>query len=245
MVATTTKSMVFGSYQKICVTMCDAPFLCIFCTIRPIDPDECGGLASSVTMNYDPRYQPPPSQYGCQQYGYPQPPRKKPVSTLLVLAIMVGAGVAITFAVVVAAVVDTPSTPYATDAGPSKAEQLEQSKRAMEAELAKAAAAKKEARLAKLRKACGMKPDAGIEEPVFDDIRYACYGLVKEGLKAPSSAEFAPAPPSGVSGFLTDDGCRYIFDSWVEALNPFGVKLRTRYRCIYDPRTDKLTVESL
>jgi hypothetical protein len=34
-----------------------------------------------------------------------------------------------------------------------------------------------------------------------------------------------------------DDGCNRIYASWVDAKNAFGVKVRTRFECKFDPRT--------
>lgn len=75
-----------------------------------------------------------------------------------------------------------------------------------------------------------MKVDGGL-------IREYCLSAVREKLKSPSSAEFndSTLPEYGISGWL--------WMSYVEADNNFGVKLRTGFTCSADgPDADHISV---
>lgn len=100
------------------------------------------------------------------------------------------------------------------------------------AQLASANAAREKEHEDRMRAAC--KRDSG---PLFfaddGDIRAQCRARVQASLKAPSSAKFDYAETT----LLTTDQCNRIFESSVEAQNPFGVMLRTPFTCTYDPRT--------
>ncbi|MCP4702842.1 MAG: hypothetical protein GY862_39175 [Gammaproteobacteria bacterium] len=69
-------------------------------------------------------------------------------------------------------------------------------------------------------------------KPSWHDGRYYCKDAVKQRLKAPSTADF-----SGDSGYrvtLPNDGpqiYRFEINGMVEAKNPLGVPLRSRYSC--------------
>ncbi len=87
-----------------------------------------------------------------------------------------------------------------------------------------------------VRKGCKLKASAPVFVIPDDDVRARCKVLVKEGMTAPSSAEFSyEATP-----LVSDDGCNRTYASSVEGLNAFGVKVRTAFRCTFDPRTGNL-----
>lgn len=105
-----------------------------------------------------------------------------------------------------------------------------------------AAAASAEAALEpwkiKTRKACGLKPGDEIFPATVRKQLQLCRVLVEGGLKVPGSGEFPDLPSeTETSGLSTVDGCRSFIDTYVDAKNAFGVKVRTRYRCTYDPTT--------
>jgi hypothetical protein len=86
------------------------------------------------------------------------------------------------------------------------------------------------------RKACHVKPDAGIHPASARELAKMCIVLVDAGLKVPGSGTYPDLPAEGETGGLsTIDGCRYFFDSYVDGKNVLGVATRTRYRCTYDP----------
>jgi hypothetical protein len=90
----------------------------------------------------------------------------------------------------------------------------------------------------KTRKACGLKPDAPIYAATVREQAKMCRDLVEEGLKVPGSGDFPELPgETETKGLSSADGCRSSQDSYVDAKNAFGVKVRTRYRCTYDPTT--------
>ncbi len=43
----------------------------------------------------------------------------------------------------------------------------------------------------------------------------------------------------------SDDGCHRTHSSSVEGLNAFGVKVRTRYACTFDPKTGDISSKRL
>lgn len=85
-------------------------------------------------------------------------------------------------------------------------------------------------------------------QPVFvlddDDIRYRCQQLVRENLKAPSTADFPSKTEEGFREFKTDDGCHRTYNSYVESQNAFGVQIRTQYSCTFDPRSGDFTAHT-
>lgn len=94
-------------------------------------------------------------------------------------------------------------------------------------------------------------PDAkfpGVASVASVDDYDACWmaqKFVKDQLKAPSTANFAPCrePDSVVTG----NGRVWQVDSWVDAQNGFGAQLRTDFtaRLVYYPDTEKWTLMSL
>ncbi len=85
-----------------------------------------------------------------------------------------------------------------------------------------------------IRKGCKLSATAPVFALEDGDVRTRCQLLVQEGMTSPSSADF----PNDSSVKLTsDDGCNRILVSSVEGLNAFGVKVRSRYACTFDPRT--------
>lgn len=67
-----------------------------------------------------------------------------------------------------------------------------------------------------------------------------CRVAVERLLKAPRSAEH-PGIFDHDGTPTSPDGCVTVYASYVDAQNAFGAKLRTRYVCTYDPRTDLAT----
>lgn len=171
--------------------------------------------------------------YG-QGYGTPPPRRGSGQGCLIAVGVLVAAGgVGI---VLLAAVLGS--------GDPKKRAERE----AVDEAIAASAQRANEERLAELkadlRKKCGIKDGGAVFFVEQDDMKRQCREIVKEGLEAPSSAEFPPIDdPGGGSGLVTDDGCRMTYASYVEALNPLGVKLRTRFSCTFEPRTGKLDVK--
>lgn len=67
-----------------------------------------------------------------------------------------------------------------------------------------------------------------------------CQNLVKLNLKSPSSAEF----PWGIEFIFSVKRGKLVADSYVDADNPFWVKLRTYFECIYQVDGDTVTLDS-
>jgi len=62
------------------------------------------------------------------------------------------------------------------------------------------------------------------------DALFMMQRFVKGRLKSPSSAEFPnPYDRDERGTIVRKEGQRYFITSWVEALNPFGVRIRTQY----------------
>lgn len=99
---------------------------------------------------------------------------------------------------------------------------------------------------AKTRKACGLKADAEIHAATVRELTKMCIVLVDEGLKVPGSGEYPPLPSEQEThGMNSADGCRYSLDSYVDAKNALGVKVRTRFRCTFDPTTGTVGYKTL
>lgn len=65
-----------------------------------------------------------------------------------------------------------------------------------------------------------------------------CQDAVEEKLRAPSTAEFDDYSPSRVQGADAGGGERYIVRGDVDAENAFGAKVRSRYECEIERRSD-------
>lgn len=88
----------------------------------------------------------------------------------------------------------------------------------------------------KTRKACHVKPDAELTPLTVRELTKTCQALVDIGLKVQGSGEYPELPDATeTAGMMSVDGCRAYIDSYVDAKNAFGVKVRTKYRCTYDP----------
>lgn len=91
-------------------------------------------------------------------------------------------------------------------------------------------------------------PDAKFSNVASVDDFDACWmaqKFVKDQLKAPSTAKFAPCrEPDSV---MTGNGRVWKVDSWVDAQNGFGAQLRTDFtaKVVYDPDTEKWRLTSL
>lgn len=70
----------------------------------------------------------------------------------------------------------------------------------------------------------------------------ACHATLLQILKAPKQAEF---PDIGEETIVVGKDCYAGLASHVDAMNPYGVKLRTKYACAWDPATDRTTVQVL
>lgn len=95
-----------------------------------------------------------------------------------------------------------------------------------------------------LRQACKVGPNAKIQPADEAEVKAMCRMAVERGLKAPKSAEHPGAFDQDGAPTKAKDGCVTVYASYVDALNPMGVKLRTRYRCVYDPRTGVASIET-
>lgn len=81
---------------------------------------------------------------------------------------------------------------------------------------------------AKIRKACGLKPDAVIFPKTKRAMLEDCNEQIAKGLP---NATFPPLPEDvDRKGLSTTDGCRYFVDSFVDTQG-----VRARFRCKYDP----------
>jgi hypothetical protein len=74
-----------------------------------------------------------------------------------------------------------------------------------------------------------------------DSMINQCRALVRENLKAPSTADFQDKE----GGVLYFGNCNQAWESSVEAQNAFGVPIRTRFKCTYDAATQELRVKLL
>ncbi len=175
-------------------------------------------------------YPPPP------QWGPPQPPARPRIGCggLLFTAIALPFVCLLGFCGYVFSGVGAPKTAAEKDAEA----QLQAENAANREDAAVQLAKRQEPWKAKTRTACGLKPDAPIYPASTRELAKMCVDLVKDGLKVPGSGKFPELPSeSETGGLVTPDGCRYSLDSYVDAQNAFGVVVRTRYRCSYDPTT--------
>jgi len=74
-----------------------------------------------------------------------------------------------------------------------------------------------------------------------------CERFVKEKLKSPATAEFAPYREQGVSANRGGRTGAYSVSSYVDAQNDFGAMVRTRFRCDvhYDSVADRWYLDDL
>ncbi len=105
-----------------------------------------------------------------------------------------------------------------------------------DAETAAKATAAKRAQV-ELNVACGSKVDVAPVDAT--NMRHACEDLVRSELKSPSSANF----PRMENREPVNLGCNSAYVGVVEAKNAFGVELRNRFVCTYDPRTASVSVK--
>ncbi len=94
--------------------------------------------------------------------------------------------------------------------------------------------------IAKEAKACRVKPSDYIPA-TKREMAKMCIVFVDAGLKVPGSASYPDLPAETDRSLSTPDGCRSSFDTYFDAQNAFGIKVRTRYRCTYDPKVGLAT----
>lgn len=70
------------------------------------------------------------------------------------------------------------------------------------------------------------------------DAWIACRDAVRNGLKAPSTADF----PAYSAEYVHPDGDGYAVSAYVDADNSFGAHVRTRFTCTVRRTGDRLTV---
>ena len=176
-------------------------------------------------------------------YGWqpPQPPKKTGVGCLGWVLIAVVAFLATT--VVVCSAVLTPKS-ETSQAKAQREAKLAEERDATAAEEARARAQNAEANR-KLAIACKLPPDAeAVEVPTVEKILDHCHGAIRLSAKVPGSIEF-PSEPEDTIKLTSDNGCNYIYTSWFDGQNAFGVKVRTRYRCTFDPITTMPSIKTL
>lgn len=172
-----------------------------------------------------------------QGYGYAQPPqRPKKDNTVMWVLIVAGGIVAVLFLVALV-ITSTPS---------AKAHQAAEAASASAAVAAAEASAKAKAAAddVALHKACKVPPSKALQSIEPSDMKIQCRDIVRDRLKAPSTADF-PGIFDADSKPTSADGCVMVYASYVDAQNSFGAKLRTKYVCTYDPRTGMLNVQVL
>ncbi len=76
------------------------------------------------------------------------------------------------------------------------------------------------------------------------DIYTACTELAKRPLKAPRTAKFQPVWEATTLMGKDQQG-NIVWTGWVDAQNEFGVYLRNRFVCTYDPKTRSISVRFL
>ncbi len=121
------------------------------------------------------------------------------------------------------------------DAASAGAQAAEAALKAEAAKAAEVANAKRTVAIAKAAKDCHIKP-ADYIPATKREMAKMCIVFVDGELKVPGSGTYPELPEENEGGLQTFDGCRQFFDSYVDAQNAFGVNVRTRYRCTYDPK---------
>jgi hypothetical protein len=86
-----------------------------------------------------------------------------------------------------------------------------------------------------LRQACKVEPTVELTVPDPVEVAKLCRRTVEDNLKAPRSAKHADLTDE--SEMTSPGGCILMYRSWVDSQNSFGAMLRTKYTCMYDPRT--------
>lgn len=107
-----------------------------------------------------------------------------------------------------------------------------ESDRAFAASLASAAASAKAANESFFREHCKLKPNQEVFPADDDKVRDRCRDEVRDHRTVRGSVSFDDQSPE----ITTDDGCNRIVSSTFEGKNAFGVEVRNRYVCSYDPR---------
>lgn len=144
---------------------------------------------------------------------------------MAMIGILAGISVLGLIALVVASVVT----------GPSR-EKRETENAAYLADAAAHDAAEKAAKEAELRKQCKVPEAGAIFIAYSDQMRDRCHDLIRDSLKVPGSSDFA-SESDEMKDWVSYDGCSKTYRSYFDAKNAFGVKVRTRYECTFDPRT--------
>lgn len=157
-----------------------------------------------------------------QQWPPPRAPQKKGIGCVGWGVILLGAGFVLLLVV----------TAFIPRKGPSAAEE----RRLIEANEADAAAQRMRAIEEEWRKGCKTKPPEPLFVVLDSDLRDRCEAMISERLKVPGSGSF-PSEREQPTALVSNDNCTRIFQSYVDAKNAFGVKVRTRYECSFDPRT--------
>lgn len=175
------------------------------------------------------------------QYPYPYGPAPTPpkqgmgcIPIALIVVGVLALGTVIFIAIVVSA----------TKKSPEEQRRLDEELAAAQAAASAQNAAIRAKFEGEVRAGCKLAPTA----PVFvvDDADQIdqCRAMIREGLKVPGSADF-PGPSDDTRKLISDDGCNRIYQSYVDAQNAFGVKVRTRYECKFDPRTGLYKAKTL
>lgn len=168
-----------------------------------------------------------------QQQWRPLPPKPSGLGCMLPILLALGA----VLLGVVALAIFTHRSPAEREAERQETARLMASAAASAAE----ANAQNEARY---RKACKLSAKDDVYIVADDDVIDRCHDMIRASLKVPGSGDF-PGAREDTRGFLSDDGCHRTYTSFVVAQNVFGVKVRNRYSCTFDPRTGLYSTKNL
>ena len=69
-----------------------------------------------------------------------------------------------------------------------------------------------------------------------------CRSLIRDQLKSPATAEFEDTFASNSIQTLP---VGYFWPGWVDSQNSFGALIRTKFKCVWDKKTDELTTKIL
>ena len=87
------------------------------------------------------------------------------------------------------------------------------------------------------------KPEA---EPVavYNTLEFEvqCRGMIRDQLKSPATAEFENAIENDSVQTLPSG---FFWPGWVDSQNSFGALIRTKFKCVWDKKTDELTTKIL
>lgn len=191
-------------------------------------------------------YQPPPQgPQGPYGYGQQQPTiivQQQSSGCLKAFLVVLGIIVVGNVATCATCAVMAKSSP--PQSAEEKQRQAQTEKRLQEE--AADAAAQEQARLeTEFRKGCKLPASKPIFTMYDSNLRERCQDMIRESLKVPGSGDFPSEREQPTSLVSDDGGCDRIFRSYVDAKNAFGVKVRTRYECKYDPRTGLVSTKSL